>query len=156
MSKKHKISIYIAIIVLIALSSYVAIRKQSSRIALEVTSEPNPLYGTRWKLVAIESEARTLNIPEENEFFVRFHSDSFIFTGGCNSIGGDYILENNHIIVTFAEQTLVDCSHLGPNVNEIETLFSDAMPTFISYDLNEDDLRIHYDDGEIFLERSSY
>ncbi len=120
-----------------------------------VTSEPDPLYGTRWKLVAFESEKITPDIPERPQFFVRFHNGQLNFQGGCNSIGGHYVLQNDHITITFAERTEVDCSRLGSNVNDIEMLFSDAMLTFDTYVLDKDELRIHYIDGEILLHRVS-
>ena len=64
------------------------------------------------------------------------------------------MLENEHITMTFVQRTEVDCSYLGPNVNEIEIAFSTAMATFDSYSLEDDEqLRIRYIDGELLLRR---
>jgi len=75
--------------------------------------------------------------------------------GGCNSIIGHYKLENHHITITFAKRTEMDCSYLGPEVNEIEEVFSTAMLTFESYTMTADQLRIQYADGELILRHAS-
>jgi len=118
-----------------------------------VPSEPEPLSGTRWKLVAFESEESTPSIPEQPQFFVEFQKGELSLKGGCNSIGGHYVLQNDNITITFAERTEVDCSHLGPTVNEIEEMFSSAMLTFDSYTIENEQLRIRYIDGELLLRR---
>ena len=38
-----------------------------------VTSEPDPLDGTRWELVAFENKTRTPDIPEQPRLFTTFH-----------------------------------------------------------------------------------
>jgi heat shock protein HslJ len=120
-----------------------------------VTSQPDPLDRTRWKLVAFESEEKTPSIPEQPQFFVEFRNGEVSLQGGCNSIGGHYVLENEHITITFAKRTEMDCSYLGSNVNEIEMAFSTALPKFDSYSLEVDEkLRIHYMDGELLLRRA--
>lgn len=118
-----------------------------------VTSEPDPLSGARWKLVAFESEESTTSIPEQSLFYVEFQKGELSLHGGCNSVGGHYVLQNDNITITFTERTEMDCSHLGPNVNEIEEVFSIAMLTFDSYTLEGEQLRIRYIDGELLLRR---
>ena len=119
-----------------------------------VTSEPDPFDGTRWELVAFDGVENAPNIPEEPQFFVEFRKGEVSLQGGCNSVGGHYVLENEHITMTFVQRTEVDCSYLGPNVNEIEMAFSTAMATFDSYSLEDDEqLRIRYIDGELLLSR---
>lgn len=118
-----------------------------------VTSEPDPLSGTRWKLVAFDSEESIPSIPEQPVFVVEFQKGELSLHGGCNSVGGHYVLHNNNITITFAERTEVDCSHLGPKVNQVEEVFSAAMLTFDSYTLEDGQLRIRYIDGELLLHR---
>lgn len=120
-----------------------------------VTTEPDPLDGTRWKLVAFESKERTPHIPEQPQLFVEFKKGGLGFWGGCNHIGGYYLLENDHITITFSEQTLVDCSASMPGINEVENAFFTAMQTFESYSIADDRLCIRYADGELLFHRVS-
>ena len=116
-----------------------------------VTSEPDPLNGTRWELVAFESEARTPDILEQPRLFVVFDRGMLSMQGGCNAVGGHYRIENSRITITFVEATQVDCSDSMPGINEIENAFSNAMPTFESYMIDGDQLRIRYGDGELLF-----
>ena len=50
-----------------------------------VTSEPDPLDGTRWELVAFESEARIPGIPEQPRLFIAFNRGKLSLQGGCNA-----------------------------------------------------------------------
>jgi heat shock protein HslJ len=120
-----------------------------------VTSEPDPLDGTRWELVAFESEARTPSIPEQPRLFIAFNRGELSLQGGCNAVSGHYQIENDRITITFAEATLVDCSDSMPGINEIEDALSNAMPTFESYTIEGDLLRIRYADGELLFRRVS-
>jgi|GEM_PF-6850109 len=120
-----------------------------------VTSELDPLDGTRWELVAFESEARTPSIPEQPGLFIAFNRGELGLQGGCNAVSGHYQIENNRITITFVEATLVDCSDSMPGINEIEDALSNAMPTFESYTIEGDLLRIRYADGELLFRRVS-
>jgi len=120
-----------------------------------VISEPDPLDGTRWELMAFESEERTPRIPEQPRLFVEFKKGGLSFRGGCNYVGGHYLLENDRIMITFSEQTLVDCSDSKPGINEVETAIFTAMQTFESYTIADDQLRIRYIDGELLFRRVS-
>ena len=118
-----------------------------------VTSEPDPLDGTRWELVAFENEARTPAIPEHPRLFIAFNRGELSLQGGCNVVSGHYRIEDNRITITFVEATQVDCSDSMPGINEIEDAFSNAMPTFESYMIDGDQLRIRYADGELLFRR---
>lgn len=120
-----------------------------------VTSVPDPLDGTRWELVTFESEARIPNIPEQPRLFIAFNIGELSLQGGCNVVSGHYQIENNRITITFVEATQVDCSDSMPRINEIEDAFSNAMPTFESYMIEGDQLRIRYADGELLFRRVS-
>ena len=117
-----------------------------------VTSEPDPLDRTRWELIAFDGVENAPIIPEEPQFFVQFRKGELSLLGGCNSVYGHYVLENDNIKITFAEGTEMDCS--DPSVNEIEGAFLTAMGTFNSYKFEGDELlRISYIDGELLLRR---
>jgi heat shock protein HslJ len=118
-----------------------------------LTSEPDPLDGTRWVLVAFENEAGTLSIPEHPGLFIAFNRGELNLQGGCNAVSGNYQIENNRITITFVEATLVDCSDSMPGINDVEDAFSNAMPTFESYTIEGDQLRIRYADSELLFRR---
>ena len=118
-----------------------------------VTSYPDPLTGTQWKLISFVNKESALKIPENLIFLVQFDDGGLSFRGGCNSIGGHYVLENERITMTFAMRTEVDCSHLGPNVNEIDAAFSNSMPTFKMFTIEGEQLSIHYENGEIIFQK---
>ena len=120
-----------------------------------VTSEPDPLDGTRWELIAFESKGSTLAIPKQPRLFMVFNKGELSLQGGCNAIHGHYRIENNRLKITFVKATLVDCSDSIPGINEIEDAFSNAMPTFESYTIEGDQLRIRYADGKLFFRRAS-
>lgn len=120
-----------------------------------VTGEPDPLDGTRWELVAFESEARVPSFPEQPRLFIVFNRGELSLQGGCNAVSGHYRVENNRITITFVEATLVDCSDSMLGINEVEDAFSKAMPTFESYTIEGDQLRIRYADGELLARRVS-
>lgn len=120
-----------------------------------VTSELDPLDGTRWQLVAFESEEGTPRIPQQPQLFMEFKKGGLGFWGGCNHISGYYLLENDHITITFSEQTLVDCSDRYPGINEVETAFFTAMQTFESYSIVDGQLHIRYAGGELLLSSAS-
>lgn len=120
-----------------------------------VTSEPDPLDGTRWELVAFESETRAPSIPEQPRLFITFNRGELNLQGGCNAVSGNYQIENNRITITFVEATLVDCSDSMPGINDVEDSFSNAMPTFESYTIEGDQLLIRYADGELLFRRVS-
>lgn len=122
-------------------------------IVAPVTSEPDPLDGTRWELVAFESQARSPSIPGQPRLLVEFKKGELSLRGGCNAVSGHYRIENNRIIITFVKATQVDCSDSKPGINEIEDAFSYAMPTFESYTIEGDQLRIRYADGELLFSR---
>jgi len=120
-----------------------------------VTSEPDPLDGTRWELAAFESEAKTPSIPEQPRLFITFDRGELRLRGGCNAVSGHYRIENNRITITFVKATLVDCSDSMPGINEIEDAFSNAMLTFETYTIEGEQLRIRYADGELLFRRAT-
>jgi len=126
----------------------------TSTFVVPVTSYPDPLNGTQWELLSFENKESSLKIPENLMFLVWFDDGNLSFRGGCNSIGGHYILENERITMIFAERTEIDCSYLGPNVNEIEEAFSNSMLTFNMFKIEGEQLCIYYKDGEIIFRKS--
>lgn len=121
-----------------------------------VTSEPDPLTGTRWELVAFESREIVPTISDQPRPFIEFNQGLLALRNTCNGPGGHYLLENEQITITFAEMTAMDCSdELGSDIMEVESAFFATLPTFESFAIEGDQLRISYEDGEILFRRLS-
>lgn len=116
-------------------------------------SSSDPLDGTRWELLAFENAGNLFHLPGQPRFFVQFEKGELFLYGGCNSISGHYIIKDKHITITFVKQTEMDCSYLGPMVNEVEEMFTSAMPTFDTYSIEDGKLRIQYNGGVLLLHR---
>lgn len=125
-----------------------------SSLIVPVTSDPDPLSGTRWELVAFEGEEGALRIPPEAQLFVEFDQGSLKFTTGCNDPSGYYTLEGEQITITFAKITTMDCTNkVGEEVMAIENAFGAVLPTFESYTIDGDELRIRHASGELVFRR---
>lgn len=130
----------------------------SATAVVPVTSEPDPLTGTRWELVAIEDQEAVAytpeQFPEEERLFIEFNQGGLTLRNGCNSPSGHYLLKNDQITMTFSEMTAMDCSdYMDPDIMEVESAFYAAMSTFKSYSVEADQLRIQYAGSEILFHR---
>ena len=117
-----------------------------------VKSDPDPLDGTRWALIAFEGDQSAPIIPDDVHPVINFDAGVLDFDAGCNSVSGHYLIENNRITMTFMEQTLVSCQD-KPEVMEIEERFVAAMETFQTYVIEDDRLRIRYSAGQLLFFR---
>lgn len=117
-----------------------------------VKSDPDPLDGTRWELIAFEGDQSAPIIPDVVHPVIKFDAGVLDFDAGCNSVSGHYLIENNRITMTFMEQTLVSCQD-KPEVMEIEERFVAAMETFQTYVIEDDRLRIRYSAGQLLFFR---
>ena len=117
-----------------------------------VKSDPDPLDGTRWALIAFEGDQIAPIIPDDVHPVINFDAGVLDFDAGCNSVSGHYLVENNRITMTFMEQTLVSCQD-KPEVMEIEESFVGAMETFRTYMIADDRLRIRYAGGVLLFIR---
>lgn len=122
-----------------------------------VTRESGLLTGTRWELIAIEGVSYTPEqIPGQPRPFLEFDQGSLALRNTCNGPGGQYLLDNDQITITTADMTAMDCSDdMDPVIMEVESAFFTAMLTFESYSIEDDQLRIQYEDGEILFRRLS-
>ncbi len=123
---------------------------------IPVTSEPDPLAGTRWELTAWESQGETLTIPDKPQVTLRFRDGSVVLRTGCNDPGGHYLLHENNIEIIFSRITGQSCEGENwPPISAIETAFRTALsaPTIWLYELESDTLHIQYLGGEMELRR---
>jgi heat shock protein HslJ len=132
----------------------VRVATSTSPIAAPATSESDPLNGTRWELVSIESKETAPSIPGQPRLFLTFDRSALNLSGGCNSVSGHYVLRDDRIEVTFSKTTEMDCSGRYPGINQVEEAFFYAMSTFESYAIEGDRLAIRYAEGEILLRRA--
>lgn len=124
-------------------------------IITPVVSEPDPLDGTQWKLISIVDREKIITISKDTQPLVQFNKGGLGFYVGCNDINGYYELDNHDITITFSERTVMDCTdRLGVEIMEVEELFYQAMQTFESYSVKDDQLRIYYADGEMLFRHS--
>jgi len=63
------------------------------------------LAGTSWAVVSVNGKA----VPGGGDYFVQFSDKVLSAKFGCNSIGGPYRLNGDHLSVGSLEQTLIGC-----------------------------------------------
>lgn len=125
-------------------------------MVVPVASHPDPLDGTRWKVVAMEDRNNTVNIPADSQLVIEFDKGTLRVVTGCNNPGGHYVLEDSKISITFFRATTMDCTDsIGTDIMAIESVFNSAIPTFESFVIDGDELHIFYADGELQFRRVS-
>ncbi|MHB0877895.1 MAG: META domain-containing protein [Anaerolineae bacterium] len=117
-----------------------------------VTSEPDPLRGTRWQLVAFQSREAVPSLPDEPDLFVTFSEGVMRVRGGCNTSTALYVLDGQRFTVTTVTQTLKDCPDLV--VDQLERSLASALSQCRSYTIDRDELRIRFEGGELLLRRA--
>lgn len=119
-----------------------------------VASQPDPLDGTRWEVVAIEDRDSVVSIPAEQQLVIEFDKGTLRIVTGCNDPGGHYVVEDNKITITFFRATTMDCTDsISTEVMAIESVLSAVIPTFESYTIAGDELHIFYAAGELQFRR---
>ncbi|MCA9908641.1 MAG: META domain-containing protein [Anaerolineae bacterium] len=100
------------------------------------------LVGSQWQLTSIggasveTTSATTLIFGEEN------HASG---TGGCNSYGARFIVNDNLITFDQIISTMIACEE---GVMQQENAFFDALSEATDYELTDDQLTIMYGDGQ--------
>lgn len=105
------------------------------------------LAGTRWTLVSYGTPGAETPVVEGSEVTLVFQEDGQAAgSGGCNSYGGLYQVENG--VLSFGEvvSTLMAC--VDEQVMAQEQRYFQALQTAGRYELSADQLTIHYDDGQ--------
>lgn len=117
-----------------------------------VTSEPDPLRGTRWQLVAFRSREAVPCLPDEPDLYVTFSDGLMRVRGGCNTSTAFYVLDGQRFTVTTVTQTLKDCPDLV--LDQLERSLASALSQCRSYTIDRDELRIRLEGGELLLRRA--
>jgi uncharacterized membrane protein len=69
------------------------------------TIAANSLAGTSWAVIAVNGKPA----PVQADYFVRFSDKVLSAKFGCNSMGGEYRLNGDHLSVAAMQQTLIGC-----------------------------------------------
>jgi heat shock protein HslJ len=69
------------------------------------TIAPNTLAGTNWSVVAVNGKA----VTGGGDYYVQFSDQTLSAKFGCNSMGGAYRLNGDHLSVGNLQQTLMGC-----------------------------------------------
>jgi putative lipoprotein len=108
------------------------------------------LVATQWKLVSYGSPGAETPVVEGSEVTLAFQEDGQAGgSGGCNSYGGPYVVEDG--VLSFGEivSTLVAC--LDEQVMEQEQQYFQALQSAGQYVRGADQLTIYYDSGQRVL-----
>lgn len=112
------------------------------------------LDGTRWHLTSFSTTEGPLPIPEGPVAYLEFEDDQLGFSVGCNTVVGDYSADSNRLKITFVAHQLVDCEgSVGGDAMNLEKAFANSLPTWSTYNIENDKLHIGFDDGEAHFDR---
>lgn len=107
------------------------------------------LENTPWSLVSFGAPGAETPLIEGSMITLLLADGQAGGFGGCNSYGGTYQVEGNNISFGGITSTLVACA--TESVTEQEQRYIQALQSANSYELEGNQLRITYDDGEGLL-----
>jgi heat shock protein HslJ len=111
---------------------------------------PVALENTQWRLVSFGAREEQTPVLPETDVTLQFGTGGVVSgTGGCNSFGGKYTLENNMLALTEVNSTLRAC--LDETANQQEQRYLQALQSTGRVEQNGDRLTIEYDDGNSIL-----
>lgn len=114
------------------------------------------LDGTRWRLTSLVDTNGPLSIPAEPIAYLEFEDDRLSFSVGCNPMVGDYSSDGKQLKVTFVAHQLIDCGDsIGDGAMNLERAFANSLPTWSTYDIENDELRIDFDGGQARFQRDT-
>lgn len=110
-------------------------------------SGTDPLAGSRWELVSFGPEGAEEPVIEGAAPILQFEEGGQAFgTGGCNSFSTSYTA-SGQLAFTAIAATRMACSE-PEGVQEQEQRFFEAMEAAGEFELSDDQLVIHYVDGQ--------
>ena len=125
--------------------------------AAEVTTPPakstapssaeNNLANTQWVLVSFGAPDAETPIVEASTITLEFGADGQAGgSGGCNSYGGEYQVQDHTLSFSQINSTLMACA--DERVMQQEQRYFQALETAGQFELTDDHLAIRYDDGQ--------
>ena len=114
----------------------------------QTTPEAERLANTNWSLVSYGPPESPIEVLPGTSVTLEFDAEGRAGgSGGCNSYGGDYEVENGSISFGEIVSTLMACT--DPGVGEQESQFLGALQTASTYEVSGDQLTITYVDGQV-------
>ena len=96
------------------------------------------LEGSAWQLTAFSTNGELTPIPDNLTIFIKLETGKLQGNGGCNTIGGAYILDGNSLTVSNLISTKMYCEVAMP----WETKFMEWLGHSASYTLQDKTLEI--------------
>jgi heat shock protein HslJ len=110
----------------------------------------SPLVNTHWTLSSFgsaDANNQLTPVMEGSNITLQFETGNQAGgTGGCNSYGATYQMQGNEISFSEVISTLMACADQG--VMDQEQRFFDALQNTGAFELNGDQLKIWYNDGQ--------
>jgi len=97
------------------------------------------LEGTKWQLVTFAVSPAPLQVPADVTIFIKLAAGKLEGSGGCNRIGGSYILDGNSLTTSQLFSTKMFCE----KAMKWETMFLQQLEKSQSYVLNGETLEIN-------------
>lgn len=120
---------------------------QETPVAEEPAADAQALAGSAWNLESLGPVGSETPVMEETTLVISFDSDTeFGGSGGCNSFGGGYAVEEGIFTLGEFGTTFIACEDQA--VMEQELRFYEALRDAGEFELSGDELIIWYDDGE--------
>jgi heat shock protein HslJ len=105
------------------------------------------LTGTQWQLISFGAPGAEVPVVEGSTVTLEFNINGQAGgSGGCNSYGGEYQVEDNVLSFSQIVSTLMACA--DSNVTQQEQQFFQALESAGRFELTEDQLTIQYDGGQ--------
>lgn len=121
--------------------------EQETPVTEEPAADAQALAGTAWNLESLGPIGSETPVMEDTTLVISFDSDTeFGGTGGCNSFGGGYALEDGAFMLGEFGTTFIACEDQA--IMEQELRFYEALRDASQYELSGNELIIWYEDGE--------
>lgn len=116
----------------------------------EMTDEPtadNPLANTQWQLESFGPVGAETPVVEGSTVTLEFDATGQAGgSGGCNSYGTEYQVQNGTLVFGEIVSTLMACA--DENIGEQEQQYYQALETAGEFEVSGDRLTIYYNDGQ--------
>jgi heat shock protein HslJ len=120
----------------------------------QTTSAPNRLVNTQWVLVSFEEQGTETPPIAGSDLTLEFDEAGQVAgSGGCNTFGAQYSLQNGQI--SFGPITTTEIACTAQGVMAQEQRYYDALQSAGEYELNGDQLKIYYGNGQGVLNFAS-
>lgn len=107
---------------------------------------PNDLAGT-WHLQAYGAVSNPT--PAQAKAYITFEKGNVSGNAGCNTFSGQYRIVGNELLFSNLFTTLIAC--LDQNAMQQESLFLNGLNNASGFTVQDENLRIYYDNGKSVL-----